>query len=324
MAKIIRLARLPLISFSLAFGYYHAALGIFNIQSFDRIWAAVPGILLYLVAISWAILARNGLTLSDGPTSLAIIAAGTVPLFGVIAIGPEIESPYQTWYVVGIANLMSVIAIRQRLRLAWAGMSIMIIEFALWRGFETLFASGVIGAILILVAAHAVSRVLASSDKAATELLNRALKEDTARELESEIRKLATTRISETLTAVLPLLQLIKTKKGRLSRADAKQLLLTEAAIRDQIRGRGFTSKKLARAIYEARSRGIEVQLLDDGGPETAVAQNSKEVVRKLVENLEKIRSGKVVIRSAPGETWTVTMVAIRAGAEMPDVFLRI
>lgn len=321
---MIKLARLPLLFFSLAFGYYHAALAVFNLQSFDQVWAAIPAIVLYLVAISWAIVARNGLVLKDPPAALAIIAAGTIPLFGVIAIGPEIESPYQTWYVVGIANLMSVLAIRQRLRLAWAGMVIMILEFVFWRGFETLFASGVIGAFLILATAHAVSRVLASSDKAATELINRALQEDSNRELESEVRKIATSRISETLTAVLPLLLLIKEKKGRLSKADAKQLLLTEAAIRDQIRGRGFTSKKLAAAIFEARSRGVEVQLLDDGGVETAASQNRKAVVDQLIENLQKVKSGKVVIRSAPGETWTVTMVAIRPGAEMPDVFLRI
>ena len=321
---MIKLARLPLLFFSLAFGYYHAALAVFNLQSFDQVWAAIPAIALYLVAISWAIVARNGLVLKDPPAALAIIAAGTIPLFGVIAIGPEIESPYQTWYVVGIANLMSVLAIRQRLRLAWAGMVIMILEFVFWRGFETLFASGIIGAFLILAAAHAVSRVLASSDKAATELINRALQEDSNRELESEVRKIATSRISETLTAVLPLLRLIKEKKGRLSKADAKQLLLTEAAIRDQIRGRGFTSKKLAAAIFEARSRGVEVQLLDDGGVETAASQNRKAVVDQLIGNLQKVKSGKVVIRSAPGETWTVTMVAIRPGAEMPDVFLRI
>jgi len=99
---------------------------------------------------------------------------------------------------------------------------------------------------------------------------------------------------------------------------------LTEAGIRDQIRARGFQQKGLVNAVREARSRGVEVQLLDDGGLETISSRDKSKIFGTLVKELGQVRTGKVVIRSVDQEQWKVTMVALQPGAEAPDVFLRL
>ena len=56
--------RTPLTLFTLAFGYYHATIGLLAWQEYDRKFPEVLTLLLYLVAITWAMLDRKSLKLS--------------------------------------------------------------------------------------------------------------------------------------------------------------------------------------------------------------------------------------------------------------------
>jgi hypothetical protein len=76
--------------------------------------------------------------------------------------------------------------------------------------------------------------------------------------------------------------------------------------------------------VLRARVRGIEVQLLDDGGTDELETEEMAKIIESLVLNLNRTTIGKVVIRSVAGESWTVSMVALRPDATAPDVFLRL
>ncbi len=80
----------------------------------------------------------------------------------------------------------------------------------------------------------------------------------------------------------------------------------------------------LIKAAREARSRGVEVQLLDDGGFDNADPIEISTTLKKVAKELSKITAGKVVIRASQGEGWKLTMAALRKEADRPDLFLRL
>jgi Tfp pilus assembly pilus retraction ATPase PilT len=73
-----------------------------------------------------------------------------------------------------------------------------------------------------------------------------------------------------------------------------------------------------------ARRRGVGVQLLDDGGLDQLDASRRSEIETSILEVLAKVQVGKVVIRSAKGSGWTVTIAAMQENVDQPDVFLRL
>lgn len=316
--------RVPLTLFTLAFGYYHAAIGILAWQEYEHELPEILTLQLYLVALTWAMLDRKSLKLSSAPTVLALIGAAVMPLLGAAAIGDEVQTGSVTWYVVGVATLMAVLAVRQRPGVAFTGTAIMIVEVLAWGGLDGLISSGIVGAILIVITAQAASRAIAQSEMAANRYLAEAVSQNASRAAESAARQLAKRRIEQTLATALPVLELIKSKSGKLTKSEKQLARLTEAGIRDQIRARGFQQKGLVKAVREARSRGVEVQLLDDGGLETISSRDKSKIFGTLVKELGQVRTGKVVIRSVDQEQWKVTMVALQPGAEAPDVFLRL
>ena len=68
----------------------------------------------------------------------------------------------------------------------------------------------------------------------------------------------------------------------------------------------------------------MEVHLLDDGGLDQLSESEASELLIRVAKELSKIQEGKVVIRSVANEDWSLTIAAIRKGAEQPDLFLRL
>ena len=117
---------------------------------------------------------------------------------------------------------------------------------------------------------------------------------------------------------------MIQTKEGNITSSDAKKLLLSEAGIRDQIRARGFQDSLLIAAVLSARKRGVEVQLADDGGIDLLDEEKKSRIFKVLAQTVSEIKTGKVVIRSVAGETWTVSLFASDSSATGQDIFLRL
>mgnify|MGYP006197371859 CR=1 FL=1 len=113
-------------------------------------------------------------------------------------------------------------------------------------------------------------------------------------------------------------------KNGNLTKDQQLAAMLAEAALRDQIRGRMLIEPILVEAIASARSRGVEVQLLDDGGIVDMDPQERLDLLERVAQELGAINSGKVVIRSVAGEDWKLTVAAIRKDSDRPDLFLRL
>lgn len=321
---MIRLPRFALVGFTLAFGLYHAVLGVLNLGVYDNSSLAMIAIGLYLVALLVSVLDRPGLELSRKYAHLNLLVAILVPILMASSIHFHPIEGYATWHVAGIATLMAVTAVRQHRAIAWLGVSFSVLEVLLWGGLGIFFTSGIIGALMLVTAAHASSNALRSSVNAANEYREMELSNTAASMAKTAARKERQERVALALKTSLPFLEAVVAKKGKLTASEKAQALVIEANLRDQIRGRMLLTERLEAEVLAARQRGVEVQLLDDGGLNSVEDDLRLELLERVTEELSKVQSGKVVIRAVPNEQWKITMAAIRKESDRPDLFIRL
>jgi hypothetical protein len=321
---MIQLPRLSLSLFTLAFGFYHAILGFSYLGAYEDVGYAIMALSLYLVALVAAIASRPGLKMRTSIAWGALLVAVLVPLLMSAAISKDAAYGYTTWHVAGIATLMAILTVRQHAVLAWIGVMFLIIQTLIWGGSGALFTAGIFGAFLLVLAAQATSSLLSAAARSADEFLRKAIQTDAQTAANTAARVERQTRIQQTLNEALPLLEKIALKRGRLNKTEKFEARLTEHELRDQIRGRALMRDELIAQARAARVRGVEVQLLDDGGLEGASDEDVAALITRVAQELAKVESGKVVIRAVAGESWRLTMAAIRKGEDRPDLFLRL
>lgn len=321
---MIQLSLLAMRFFALAFGFYHAVLGFLNLQNYENqpfVWAALA---VYLVSLGLSVFTVGGLELPRWISVFNLSAAVLIPLLVTAANVIGEPNPYTTWYVAGIGTLLAITAIRGHTNTAWIGIGFLIAEVLVSGGLGALFQSGLIGAVMLVLAAQASARALSSNEVLVRQFRDRAITTETATAAKSAARMEREARIKSTLSGVLPELEQIVAKNGKLTAAERKRAALTEAKLRDQIRGRNLNHPDLVEQARKARERGVEVQLLDDGGLQELSEDEASDLMIRVATELSRVREGKVVIRAVAGEDWHLTVAAIRKGAERPDLFLRL
>lgn len=324
MAQMIPLPIVSIRLFVLAFGFYHAVLGVLNISNYlyqSYVWAALA---IYAVGLVLNIFIIGDLRLPNWAASYSLIAAILIPILVSSAITIGDPNPYTTWYVAALGTLLGITAVRGHTNFAWIGVGFLIFEVLVWGGFGALFNSGLIGAVMLVLGAQASARVLAENEVLIRQFRERAISTEAATAAKSAARLERETRLKQTLSGVLPQLEMIVSKKGRLSAKERSLAILTEAELRDQIRGRNLSHPELISETRKARERGVEIQLLDDGGLDDLSEEQASALLSRAANELKAINTGKVVIRSVAGENWNLTIAAIRKGAEQPDLFLRL
>ena len=267
---------------------------------------------------------RDDLRLPNAVTFGVAVAASAILILTLYAIGEVSDYPNQLWFVVGIGSIMAILAWRNRAVVAWIGIIALVAGLLVWGGTEVLVASGVAGSLALVAGTQGAAMALKSAQKSSSAFLQRRLAANLASE-DLTIRRAGTQlRLKTALDSSLPLLRMIQTKEGNITSSDAKKLLLSEAGIRDQIRARGFQDSLLIAAVLSARKRGVEVQLADDGGIDLLDEEKKSRIFKVLAQTVSEIKTGKVVIRSVAGETWTVSLFASDSSATGQDIFLRL
>lgn len=321
---MISLSSRALQFFAGTFGFYHAILGFLNLSSYEYTAPVWVALVFYLFALGVSVFYWKNLELPSWVASINLVVAALLPLFVTAGIGSFAPTPYTTWHVAAIGTLLAITAVRNHKIVAWIGVSFLILEVLAWGGLDVLFNTGLIGAVLLVLGAQAASRALGKSAQLAQQFREQALATEAATAAKSAARIERERRVNSTLAGVLPQLERIVERGGKLTDQEQKLALLTEAELRDQIRGRGLSHPGLQEQTRLARARGVEVQLLDDGGLEDLDEAELEQFLDRVSSELAKIQAGRVVIRSVAGEKWNLTMAAIRKGADQPDLFLRL
>jgi hypothetical protein len=218
---------------------------------------------------------------------------------------------------------MATTAVRQQKLIAWSGMAILAIQVVLWAGLFTGIQTGLVGALMLVFAAHTISVGLKNAYRRTMEFTEAALASQTQAVANEAAGKERSRRLDQALQGALPILQVVQKQNGKLSAEQKNEARLLEASLRDEIRGRGLMTDSIRNAAKSARSRGVEVIILDEGGLDQVTPFNRDEILDTVAETIEKVKEGRITLRAPSGEAWKVTLVASRSGIAKPDIWLK-
>lgn len=321
---MLSISRLAITTVTVLFGLYHALLGFLFLDEYQEPNFAIAGLVCYVAVLLYALLDRPGLMMRPSSAALVLLVTVVLPQLVFLALGEIRQGSYTTWHIAGIGTLLAIVAVRKFELVAWIGLVLVFAQVLVWGGPAVFFNSGLVGAFLLVATAQTASWAMKSSSNSAAEFRKRALQIDTATAASSAARKERNKRLNETLRTALPLLEKISQANGELSKEDRALASITEAELRDQIRGRNLLSNEVITETRKARQRGVEVQLLDDGGLDGLTHEERATYHWEIARRLREVSAGKVVIRAATGNTWRVSMAAIRKDSDSPDLFVRI
>ena len=321
---MLSLSRLSLSLAALGFGLYHFFLGLVNLGEYQDANMALAALAIYLIALLASVIDKPGIKMRPIIAFANMFAVVVVPELVFMALGEVRQGSYATWQIAAVSTLLAILSVRQYQLFAWVGMLILTLEVLMWGGADVIFNSGLFGGFLLVLVAQTAAWAIRSSANEAERFRNRAYEIDAATAASSAARAERKGRLEQTLSEVRLMLELIRKQKGKLTEKQREQALITEAELRDQIRGRNLGSPEIAKAVRKARKAGIEVQLLDDGGLDDLDERTRAELLAEIARQLGKVKEGKVVVRASRGDSWRLTIAAIRKDEDRPDLFVRL
>ncbi len=307
-----------------AFALFNFFLGVLALSAYKNEANAVVALVIYLISVSATVVFYRGIKLPVAQALFNLAAAALVPLLVNNELDPSQMNDYSTWYVVAIGTLMAATAVRQQPLLAWLGVAVLLVELLTWGGPGVLFVSGIIGAVLLVSAGHAVSLGLVTASKQAAEFNELALRTETEQAVASAASRERQSRIAKALAGALPALQAIRAARGKLSPEARQEAILLEASLRDEIRGRNLMNPTIRDLARQLRLRGVEVMILDEGSLDSVTSSERDRILGQAAGALRSVTEGRVTIRSPQGEDWLVTVVAVRPGNTAPDIWLKL
>ena len=194
--------------------------------------------------------------------------------------------------------------VRERPRQAWAGLLLIITVIGVWtlitgRNPITIFALGS-GQFSTLLIWHSTARIsiaitarTAASEAAGAEIIARRRAHQESEVLMRQAMTSVRRRVGPLLTAIAegaPITAGMRTRARML-----------EVELRDERRAPFFTDTRVIESARAARTRGIDVILLDDRGTgDDLTHEAQKAVIDRASQALDDARAGQVVIRLLP------------------------
>ncbi|WP_156171729.1 hypothetical protein [Demequina rhizosphaerae] len=219
-----------------------------------------------------------------------------------------------TWYLGANTWLLWFLILRRRARLAWAGGLVMVAETMAW---AELSGRGALDGlnlaspqVLLLVIATLFGGALRRSTWRINALARRSVDAAAAAGAVEAARRIQDQRADELAEVVVPALTLLASGTP-LDDAQREEIVRVEAQLRDSVRGHGLALPPIVAAATRARSRGVNVTLLDDLGAPLSSAENAA-VVRAVEKALDAAADGSVTVRLLPsGREDMLTIVSL-------------
>ena len=211
---------------------------------------------------------------------------------------------YTSWCIGAGTTLCCGLIARERPRQAWAGLILIIVVIGVWtlstgHNPANIFAlgSGQFSTLLIWYLTARISIDItartAASEAAGAEI---AAQRRAHRESEALMRQAMVSvrrRVEPLLTAIADGAPITADMRAR-----ARML---EAELRDERRAPFFTGTRVIESARAARTRGIDVILLDDRGTGNGLTDDAqKTIINQAIRALDDARKGQVVIRLLP------------------------
>jgi hypothetical protein len=308
--------------FGLLYCLYPVALGLMMQQEEFSLYTRAS-LLLYSAAIVPTVLFYKAVKLPMLQAAFNLMVAAFIPILMLPQLLAEHIGDYSTWFVGGIASLMGATAFRGHRIMASLGAALLIIQVVAWGGPGSIAKVGVFGVIMFLLAGILINIGLERTMKQTEEFEKESLATAAATAALTAARDEHKSRINAALIQVLPLLQQVSVAKKTLTEQQRLQARHLEAALRDDIRGHNLLSATMKAAVTEARQRGIEVLLLDDGGLDDVDQADRERVLALAADAVRSAKAGQVTVRSPKSAEFKVSVLATRSGTARPDIWLK-
>ncbi len=253
-----------------------------------------------------------------------VAIAVLIPALLLPGINPDQVGDYSTWFVGALASLSAATAFRDRIPFGILIVVAVAAQVIIWGGAGAIMGTGVVGAVIFFVVGALMSRGIRGTQLAAESFRAKQRKTLAETAFVTAAREEHQRRIAEALNQAVPQLREIANTPGDFSDELKAKSQLLEAALRDEIRGRGLVNPAIKKAVLEARARGVEVILLDEGGLEDATNAERDELLAKAAAAIDGIAEGRITLRAPLGEEWRITVMATRSGVAKPDLWLKL
>jgi hypothetical protein len=310
--------------FGLLFGLFHAVLGYVWINKNARPDIVVVALVSYILVLIATIAVGKSRAMPNTIAVVDLVVCALIPLAINTQLNPSHLSDYSTWYVLGVGTILGGMAVRGQRMMAWFGLIVLVGEIAMWGGFSSLASTGLPGVLSLLVTGHAVSIGVERAVRSTNELNRLAevsASETAAVEAAGRVRS---TLLERTLRTSLPALNLIAALGGVLTDQQKREAVLLEAALRDEIRGEALLNDAMRKAIKDARQRGVEVLVLDEGGLDGLSDSERELILNRAAASFVNVAEGRLTVRAPRGEDWRITLAAVRPGHSAPDLWLKL
>jgi hypothetical protein len=284
----------------------------------------VVALLIYLAAVLPTLILYRGLVLPIWQAAFNLVAAVVLPALIILQRDALDSDETGGWVVMGTAVSLTATSVRQRRVFAVLGVLALVAEFVYVYGPIALFTTGLVGALVFVLAGLGVSTGIQNANTESDKYREREAKSLASIASLEATKNERTSRLQQVLGSSVPFLALIADSKEPLSAEMKQSARLLELALRDEIRGRGLLTSNMRSEISRLRNLGVEVALLDEGGTEGLSNDELDALLAQAIDALQAISNGRVTIRSPRGETFKVTVVATLPGVAQPLLSLRL
>ncbi|MFD0364312.1 hypothetical protein ACFQZZ_22965 [Nocardia sp. GCM10030253] len=235
------------------------------------------------------------------PATVFVAAAGPVAtVLTIIDIDNGLTKP--VWTPFASSYVLAVLVLRGRLGAAWLGVGGIAVVIGVVGAMTGVRVGVVVGSVVPVATVAGIS-ICAAIMRPMQQSL-RLLREEATMRAAAEATMAAENGERDRQLARLdkvarPILERIA-GGAELSAAEREQCRLLEAELRDGLRAPQLVTDELSSAARGARSRGVEVVLLDDGGFAGVPRWVRQQVIESATKELDAANAGSVTVRVLP------------------------
>ncbi|AOY56395.1 hypothetical protein [Candidatus Rhodoluna planktonica] len=310
---------------AMLFALYPVALAIFSFyehpETGDYLWVSLA---LYLTTMVPTIAGYRSWQIPVSQALFNLIPALLIPMLLLPNLPKDSIGTYGTWFVGAMATMLGATAMRGHPWIAAIGNASVVIQVVAWGGLASIASTGIFGAVIFLAAGWlmyvGLSRLNAETEEYNQRAVNLAIESAKTTATRAERER----RINHALETASPVLSRIVSSRGLLDDGLKQQAVRLEAALRDEIRGEALITDEIRRSVNDARTRGVEVTLLDEGGLEDLTDSERVALLSQVAAKIDTVSQGRITLRAPAGEAWRLTLMATRSGEPEPDIWLKL
>ncbi|MBH0775199.1 hypothetical protein IT779_02740 [Nocardia sp. NEAU-351] len=276
-------------------------IGLFMARNFDTAPLPAAAAALVLLVTAGVLVVAVPVDPLPWPATIAVAVAGPVSTI-LTTLDVEQDWTRPVWTAFASSYVLAVLVLRGRLVVAWLGVAGIAVVITVL-GFVAGLRGGVIAGSIVPVATVAGVSVCVAIMRPTQRSL-RLLREEATLRAAAEATMAAenTERVRQLARldrVARPILERIA-EGTELTAVEREECRLLEAELRDGLRAPQLVSEELSSAARGARSRGVEVVLLDDGGFAAVPRWVRDRVVEAATRELDAANAGAVTIRVLP------------------------